>query len=87
MEFVIIKQNTPEWEEMWNWLAKHPINEGLDEPSLATNDNESWQYMGSYRKDDKVISDFRHRNHPVTNNLYQVSFAHIVSNESIVPKE
>jgi hypothetical protein len=54
---------------MWNWLENHPINNGLDEPSLALNENEGWQYMGSFKQGNKVIHEFRHRNHPKTNSV------------------
>ncbi len=67
MELVLIEQNSQEWEYMWNWLAAHPINEGIVEPTTALNNGEAWQYMGSFKQDDRVIQEFRHRNHPRTN--------------------
>lgn len=67
MELAIIEIGSAEWEYMWNWLASHPINVGLDEPSVATNGDQSWQYMGSFKQGDRVIHEFRHRNHPTTN--------------------
>jgi hypothetical protein len=30
--------------------------------------------MGSFKQDNKVIHEFRHRSHPVTNNVYKVTF-------------
>ncbi len=73
MEFVLIKQGSPEWEFMWEWLAKHPINEGLEEPSVALYENEAWMYMGSYNEGDEYIHTFRHRNHPLTKGLINKS--------------
>jgi hypothetical protein len=67
MDLVIIERDTPEWDYMWEWLEAHPINEGIEEPRLALNNNELWQYMGSYRQDNKVIHSFRHREHPRDN--------------------
>jgi hypothetical protein len=64
MEMILIKENSSEWHSMWSWLETHPINEGLEAPSIATNDGESWQYMGSYRQKDITIHEFRHRKHP-----------------------
>ena len=61
---VLIKVGSPEWEYMWEWLATNPINEGLDTPSIAMNEGEAWQYMGSFKQNDKVIHSFRHRCHP-----------------------
>lgn len=69
MNLILIKPNSPEWEFMWNWLESHPINKGIENPSLALNNEEAWQYMGSYQQGDKVIHEFRHKNHPVTNNI------------------
>jgi hypothetical protein len=45
MELAIIEIGSTEWNKMWDWLASHPINEGLTEPSVATNNGESWQYI------------------------------------------
>jgi hypothetical protein len=69
MEMVLIKPESREWNYMWDWVATHPLNEGLEEPSTATSeDSEVWQYMGSFRQNNLTIHEFRHRNHPVTNN-------------------
>ena len=86
MEMLLLKVESKPWEEMWEWLSNHPINEGVDNPSLATNMDESWQYMGSFRNNDVVISEFRHRNHPRTNNVYKLSYQHInpISSDSIL---
>lgn len=73
MELAIIEIGSAEWNNMWDWLASHPINEGLTEPSLATNNGESWQYVGSYKQGERVIHSFRHRNHPTTNTLQNLS--------------
>jgi hypothetical protein len=64
MKMVLIKIGSPEWEYMWNWLAEHPLNEGLKTPSIAMNEGEAWQYMGSFKQNDKIIHSFRHRCHP-----------------------
>lgn len=66
MEFILIEQDSNEWNYIWEWLAMHPINTGLDEPSVALNNQESWQYMGSYKQDEKVVHSLRHRCHPRT---------------------
>lgn len=67
MELILIEPNSPEWDFMWNWLSNHPINENIEEPSVAQNNGESWQYMGSFKQEERVIHEFRHRNHPATN--------------------
>jgi hypothetical protein len=74
MDIILLKQDSAEWNTMWETLANHPINEGLSEPRVAYNDGEQWQYMGSYRQGDKLIHDFRHRNHPKTQDVYKVTF-------------
>lgn len=66
MELILLKEGSPEWEYAWNWLSSHPINNGLENPDIALNNNEAWQYIGSYRHDMQVIHEFRHRCHPVT---------------------
>ena len=74
MELVLIKQDSPEWEYMWGFLDSHPINEGIEEPRVALNEGEAWQYMGSFKQEDKVIHEFRHRYHPTTLNRYNLKF-------------
>ena len=74
MDIVLIERNTPEWEYMWQWLESHPINEGIEDPREAVNNNESWQYMGSYKQDNKVIHSFRHREHPRDNQRKDINF-------------
>jgi len=74
MDRILIKQDTPEWENMWGYLDKHPINEGLRYPRIAYNEGEQWQYMGSLRQGARVIHEFRHRNHPTTLEIYNLTF-------------
>ncbi len=77
MKLILLKPTSPEWEYMWNWVASHPINEGIEDPSTSLNEGEAWQYMGSYwNGSDKLISEFRHRNHPRTNNVQKLSIEH-----------
>lgn len=73
MELVLIEQGCPEWEYMWEWLSNHPINEGITNPSLAENEGEAWQYMGSYKQADRVLHSFRHRFHPITRGVKNLS--------------
>ncbi len=76
MEMLLIKQNSPEWERMWQKLADHPINKGLEEPTVALNpDNgEVWQYMGSFRQDAHTVHEFRHRSFPTTGEKFNYKF-------------
>ena len=67
-------------EEAWEWLEAHPLNKGLEDPTA------SWEYMGSYRQGKKLVSDFRHKNHPLTNSTHTVSFGHIAIDEDIEKK-
>lgn len=77
MEYVLIKPDSNEWSHMWEWIAKHPLNDGINEPTVALNDGEAWQYMGSFRsiKGD-VISEFRHRCHPIDNERHYLKMNH-----------
>lgn len=69
MELVLIDPNSDEWNYMWQWLADHPINKDIPEPTLALNENEGWQYMGTYANKNRYIHSFRHKNHPLTKNI------------------
>lgn len=73
MEFILVEQDTTEWHYIWEWLSQHPINENLDDPTLALNNEEVWQYTGSFRQDNKVIHSLRHRCHPRTNTRMDLS--------------
>lgn len=64
MEMILIKRDSQEWERMWDNLAMHPINEGYEAPSLVVNEDEGWQYIGSFRHGKQVVHEFRHKNHP-----------------------
>jgi hypothetical protein len=83
MELVLLKIDSKEWEEIWNWLAEHPINEGIEEPKTASNEGQEWEYVGSLKQGDRVISSFRHRKHPYNNEVVNVSYSHEVNPESI----
>lgn len=74
MNIVIIQRDSAEWNDMWDRLKNHPVNNGLEEPTVALNQGEAWQYMGSYQKSDKVIHEFRHRLHPLTDKRENVVF-------------
>ena len=84
MEMVVFKKGSPDWDFIWNWLSEHPINEGLEEPHVAFNNGEVWQYMSSYRNGNTIVSEYRHRNHIKTNDVYRVSVQHeLISEDSI----
>jgi hypothetical protein len=84
MEFILIEQDSNEWNYIWEWLAKHPINEGIDEPSVALNNGESWQYMGSYKQDERVVHSLRHRCQPRTQTRMDLS---LVASDGFKPDE
>ena len=74
MELILIKQDSAEWNYMWDKLASHPINEGIEDPSLAINEGEGWQYMGSLKQNERVIHQFRHRKHIKFGRREDISF-------------
>jgi hypothetical protein len=84
MEFVILKESSEEFGYMWDMLRLHPINGGLDEPCIALNEGEVWQYMGTYRNGDILISDFRHRCHPYSQELATATFPHVLIHEESI---
>jgi hypothetical protein len=76
MEMILIKPDSTEWNNMWQWVAEHPLNQGIEEPTVAFNElnGEQWQYMGSFRSQDgRVVHSFRHRSHPLDNELKTLS--------------
>lgn len=74
MELVLLKRESAEWNSMWERLSQHPINVGLEEPIVALNEGEAWQYMFSFFNGDKILHEFRHRNHPTTNKVERIIF-------------
>lgn len=76
MELVFVKQDSLEWTYIWDFVEKHPINEGIEEPRVALNEGEVWQYMCTYanKEKNKFIHEFRHKNHPNTNGVYFIRF-------------
>lgn len=54
MELLLIKENSPEWQKMWEWIAQHPLNINLTPQQLN-----SWQYTGSLRQDNKTLHQFK----------------------------
>ncbi len=75
MEMILLKIDSGEWERLWDWVATHPINEGLDDPRIAENEGEMWMYMGSFRQDKRVIHELRHRLFPKTNSLQRLTMS------------
>jgi hypothetical protein len=88
MELILLKEGCAELEWLWNWLAVHPINEGIADPCLATNEGQSWQYLGTFRHNGKVVHELRHRKHQKTNTKVdlKVSASPLFNEESILPK-
>ena len=73
MELVLIKPESIEWNYIWQWLENHPINKDIENPTLATNNGESWQYMGSYKQGNRLLHSLRHRCHPLTDRVETLS--------------
>ncbi len=84
MELALIDPKSKEWEYMWEWLEKHPINKGLDNPSLALNEGEAWQYLGSYKQKERVVHSFRHRLHPITKGIKNLS---VSASKELTPEQ
>ena len=86
MEYVFIKTDSKEWGDMWDFVREHPINEGLTEPCTAENEGEEWQYLGSFKQGNIVISQFVHKHHPKTNEQVKTSFQHPTFNNECISK-
>lgn len=82
---ISIKPESSEWERMWNWVADHPINKGLSEPSVAmSKDNKTWRYVDSFRNKNETVHQFIHENHPITNKAESIC---LISREVISDDE
>lgn len=86
MDYIFIKSDSKEWGDMWDYIRTHPINEDIDEPCTALNDNEEWQYLGSFKQGEKVLSSFIHGKHPRTNQPYKIMYEHITFNKESIGK-
>jgi hypothetical protein len=75
MEFILINQDSPEWNHIWGYLETHPLNEGLAEPKSAENQGYSWEYIGSYKQGDRIIHELKHFCHPSTQGPVKTSLA------------
>ena len=65
-EIYRVKKDSPEWNYMWDELAKNPLNAGQPDPFDCESEGECWQYMDSGYVNNKWVHEFRHRYHPVT---------------------
>jgi hypothetical protein len=85
MEYIVLKQESPSWEWCWNWLNDNPINAGITDPSIALNDGNAWEYMGTVRNKGIAISSFKHNSHPFDNEQKNISVQHLdaIPNEDI----
>ena len=86
MDYIFIKSDSKEWGDMWDYVRTHPINEGLDEPCTAENEGEEWQYLGSFKNGNTVISQLIHGKHPKTNQRYKIPYQHETFNEDCIGK-
>jgi hypothetical protein len=83
MDMIIVKENSSAYNFIWGWLANHPLNKPLEEPMVALNDGEAWQYMGTFRQGNKGVTEFRHRSHPEDNERKYLKVSHDVLDEDI----
>lgn len=60
----LVPAKSNEWKIMWDKLARHKLNRGIDDPFSAENFGETWQYMESHRRVFGFVHLFRHRLHP-----------------------
>ncbi len=82
-EVLFIKPEHPEWEYMWALVAQHPLNEGVEEPTVADFSYECWQYMDTSLYGGELKHCFRHRCHP---NTHCREYLHLPVSESLKSK-
>lgn len=83
MDLILLTQGK-EWDMIWDWLAKHPINENVPDPTLGLHNGYAWEYMGTYHHRDRYLHNFRHKCHPLTNGLKELV---LTGSEYIDPDE
>jgi hypothetical protein len=71
---------------LWDELENHPINYSQENPSICENNGYSWEYRGSFKQDNILLSEFLHRSHPKTNQLYRVVLSRILENDDNLGK-
>ncbi|WP_435277302.1 hypothetical protein ACMAZF_20325 (plasmid) [Psychrobium sp. nBUS_13] len=70
-----ISSESNEWKYLENELSKIELNKGINQPLVARNYGEVWQYLYSEEARFTVFGKksfnhiFRHRNHPKTHKL------------------
>ena len=84
MELIFVKPESAEWNDMWDKLSLHPLNEDYPEPSTVLNQGEQWQYMGSFKLDNRILHEFHHRMHPRFERREDVKFP---ASELLVPED
>jgi len=86
MELIILKRDSDTWNYAWEWLRVHPYNANNIEPTVCEHLGEVWQYMGSWKNKGNIISDFRHRSHPLSGGVHVLSVAHPSYKEEDIEK-
>ncbi len=74
MKLILVKQGSTELKYIWDWISSHPINEGIENPSLAFNNGIVWEYMGTFEDKGKYLHQVRHKSHPITQSVISYSF-------------
>jgi hypothetical protein len=63
---LIVPIESKEWKIMWEKLARHRLNRKIENPHIADNYGDTWQYMESHKSIFGYVHLFRHRLHPKT---------------------
>lgn len=66
-----VEPDSTEWDYMWEELAKEPINSICVDPSVCLNNNEVYEYMGTFY-DGEILHNFRHRCHPASDDKFYI---------------
>jgi len=75
---LLVKRNSNEWHHMWSKLAKHKSNRELQDPTVADNCGEIWEYMETVETrflwfGKRYIHRFRHRHHPASDSAMSIN--------------
>ena len=74
IDLVLLKVGSPEFQWMWNEVANHPVNEGIEFPTISFNPeiDACWIYKYSIRRDNEVLHELIHMRHPITEDKYNL---------------
>lgn len=86
IDAILLKHGSKSFEDAFNKLAEHPLNNDVEDKKAAFNQGESWQLMSVIVKDNDLnnaLASFRHRCFPLDNERRDVTFFCVIDEADI----